>query len=220
MFEKKKASSGSGFLRFLIFEYGAAKEKPYQGRGEMFGIDNFFIFRVIGFLLLGLVLTAGMFFVSYQVTGVWIGFNPTALMPLLPLAICLGYAGKLFYMGKTGKYFVLELTCISIDYSKSLANPKGYLNSFGEGMLRATKRGTFAADDGKKVSFIFDRAIRLIEHQKYAFYFKNHSDGRKETTFEELAALKIGHVHVPTNLTSDESEGDEDEPQSHYENEL
>lgn len=177
--------------------------KPSDVSGnELLGIDVFFIIRAAGWMGIGILIV--LFTV---LLGKVSGMDDTGFLiasSLMILGIMGLYAGRLLYIGKSHKYFILTLTCHEIYYPKLHEAPGDYFNPNSPAAFRSGQKVTFKMSDDRSLIFTFDRGRKFMEGSQYAFYFTSPSSN-EPVTFDMLERLKIDHTIIPQNIASEDT---------------
>ena len=188
----------SGYISYLSFiVFGRCREDGnaprYPGKGEIFGVDAFFALRAIGFFVAGIVIAGSAIWFSWHLGS---GIRGSLLLGTVAIIVCGLFSVNLMRIAKSGRYFVLELTCIDITVPKRHEGAGEYFNINSQSAFRRNQKVTFATADGRNVTFNFDKTRKFMVGSLYAFYFRKPSID-EEVTLEMLEGLKIDHSIIP-----------------------
>lgn len=171
-----------------IFSNPSSVREPENN--ELFGIDTFFVFRALAYVAVGVLILLLSF--------VWDAIYTQSLLSVAIIIFCLTacFGGRMLYIGKEKRYFILELTCEDIYFPKGYEAVGNFLNPASQTAFRKTQRVTFTDETGNKVTFTFERGRRFLQGRKYAFYFHALQPG-EEANVDALERLKIDHRVIP-----------------------
>lgn len=177
-----------------IFTESPGIDEP--SKSELLGIDTFFVFRAAAYAAVGIMVVL----LSMVWDAAYTRSQLTIAIVILCLTIC--FSGRMLYIGKIKKYFILELTCVDIHFPKGSETIGSFLNPMSQTAFRRTQRVSFTDENGNKVAFSFERGRRFLEGGKYAFYFHALQPGEC-VTVDILERMKIDHraISQPINLT-------------------
>ncbi len=159
----------------------------------LFGIDTFFVYRGAAYIAVGaLVLLLSLFWGTAHTRSLL-----SAALIIFFLTVC--FSGRMLYIGREKKYFVLELCCVDISFPKGYETIGSFFNPASQTAFRKTQRVTFTDEWGNKVAFTFERGRRFLQDRTYAFYF-HALQPDEEATVDVLERLKIDHRVLPQSI--------------------
>lgn len=161
-----------------------------ESKNELFGIDTFFVYRAAAYIAVG----ATVILLSL----LWGASDSGSLLAAAIIIFCLNvcFGGRLLYIGRERKYFVLELTCNEVYFHKGYETIGSFLNPASQTAFRKSQRVTFTDENDNKIAFTFEKGRRFLQYRKYAFYFRELPPG-EDATVEVLERLKIDHRIIP-----------------------